>query len=287
VADALVPGDSPAWDDLATWTGSIVREDDGRWRLFYTGVDRAGGGLVQRIGTAVSDDLYVWRREGEPDDPRAGLLLEADPRWYEQLAERAWMDEAWRDPWVLRDPDGDGWHMLITARARQGAPDDRGVVGHARSADLRTWTVEPPLTEPGNGFGQMEVTQVEEVEGGWVLVFCCLGSELGRARQEGGEHGGVWVAEAAGPLGPFDVAGAYRLTDESFYAGRLVRDRQGAWVLLAFHHTGPDGEFVGGLSDPMPVRRDPAAGGRLTVVTDVPATGDPVADQWHEAAVTP
>ena len=39
----------------------------------------------------------------------------------------------------MPDPDGDGWHMLITARAAHGPVDDRGVVGHAWSADLRTW----------------------------------------------------------------------------------------------------------------------------------------------------
>jgi len=40
VADALVPADGPRWDDLATWTGSIVRGPDRRWYMFYTGVSR-------------------------------------------------------------------------------------------------------------------------------------------------------------------------------------------------------------------------------------------------------
>lgn len=37
VVDALVRGDAPAFDELATWTGSVVRGDDGLWRMFYTG----------------------------------------------------------------------------------------------------------------------------------------------------------------------------------------------------------------------------------------------------------
>ena len=45
VADALVPADAPAWDDLATWTGSVVRGPDRRWYLFYTGISRADDGL--------------------------------------------------------------------------------------------------------------------------------------------------------------------------------------------------------------------------------------------------
>jgi Glycosyl hydrolases family 32 N-terminal domain len=63
VPDALVAAQAPGFDALAMWTGSVVRGDDGRWRMFYTGVDQAGAGLTQRIGVAVSEDLYVWRTE--------------------------------------------------------------------------------------------------------------------------------------------------------------------------------------------------------------------------------
>jgi hypothetical protein len=33
------------------------------------------------------------------------------------------------DPWLFADPDGDGWHILITARANHGPTDDRGLEG--------------------------------------------------------------------------------------------------------------------------------------------------------------
>lgn len=268
VEDALVPSDAPAWDDLATWTGSVVRGDDGRWRMFYTAVDRATQGLVQRIGVAVSDDLYEWHRVGD------GLLLEADARWYEKLADNAWFDEAWRDPWVMRDPQGDGWHMLVTARTRTGPTDARGVIAHATSRDLSTWTVQPPLTAPGHGFGQLEVLQVEQVDGQHVVVFSCLGTELSPQRRTSRDHhtgdGGIWAAPAAGPLGPFDLASAYRLTDETLYAGRLVRDRRGRWNLLAFRRLDDDGAFVGELADPMPLHR--AGTGRLRATELRPAT---------------
>jgi beta-fructofuranosidase len=118
--DALVHSDAPAWDDLATWTGSVVRGPDRGWRMFYTGVSHQEKGLVQRIGMAESADLITWTRA------HAGPLLEADPRWYERLDLTAWSDEAWRDPYVFHDPGGDGWHMLITARVPDGAADGRG-----------------------------------------------------------------------------------------------------------------------------------------------------------------
>jgi beta-fructofuranosidase len=253
VDDALVAADSPAWDDLATWTGSVIRDGEGRWRMFYTGVDRAGGGLVQRIGAAVSDDLHTWHREGH--DP----LLQADHRWYETLEDQAWSDEAWRDPWVMPDPGGSGWHMLITARANTGPADARGVVGHATSPDLATWTVRPPLSRPDHGFGQLEVLQVAMVDDEFVVVFSCLGAELAAERrrpyQQPAGSGGIWAAPADGPLGPYHLEHAYRLTDESLYAGRLVQDRAGRWNLLAFHRLDADGAFLGGLSDPMPLGR--------------------------------
>jgi beta-fructofuranosidase len=62
----------------------------------------------------------------------------------------------------------------------------------------------------------------------------------------------VWSLVADSVTGPFDLSKATPLTDDSLYVGRLVRDRDGAWVLLAFHNEGPDG-FIGSISDPMPV----------------------------------
>ena len=174
--DALVHADSPAWDDLATWTGSAVQDPAGGWRLFYTGLSHAEHGLVQRIGVAVSDDLLIWRRVS--DKP----LLEADSRWYEKLDRVGWLEEAWRDPFVFADPDGDGWHMLITARVPHDGPTARGVIGHARSADLVGWEIQPPLSEPA-GFGQLEVPQVAMVDGQPLLVFSCWPDRMDSERR--------------------------------------------------------------------------------------------------------
>jgi beta-fructofuranosidase len=258
VADALVPADRPAFDDVATWTGSVVQGPDRRWHMFYTGAGSTENGLVQRIGHAVSEDLHSWRR-----DP-AGPVLEADPRWYETLGTSTWGDQAWRDPWVFADPAGDGWHMLITARATDGPVDDRGVIGHAQSADLVTWIPRPPLTKPGAGFGQLEVPQVEQLDGRSVLLFSCLRSELAASRRATDASGGVWAVTGDGPLGPFDPGAAHPVTDRSLYSGRIIRDPQGRWVLLAFRNTTSDGAFIGELSDPMPVELTPD--GRLTIV---------------------
>src|SRR5439155_17008157 len=166
--DAVVHADAPAWDDQAVWTGSVVRGPDGQWYLFYTGVGRAGRGYDQRIGVAVSADLLTWHRAA------AGPLLAVEPRWYES---RGAAGGAWRDPFVFADPDGDGWHMLITARARTGPAGGRGVVVYARAADLLHWEVQPPLSAPA-GFGHLEVIQVQVLGGQPVLIFSCRPIEI-------------------------------------------------------------------------------------------------------------
>ncbi len=98
--------DAPAFDDLATWTGSIVRHPDGRSFMFYTAstlVPEASANL-QSIGYAVSTDLFEWHKAPGPALQADGLMHER----YAPPPEGNWHDEAFRDPWVLRDPGGDG-----------------------------------------------------------------------------------------------------------------------------------------------------------------------------------
>jgi beta-fructofuranosidase len=246
VGDVLAASEAPAFDDLATWTGSVVRGHD-RWWLFYTGVTLVDERIRQTIGAATSTDLLVWHKE--PSSP----LVTADERWYERLGGGDWHEEAWRDPWVFADPDGGGWHMLLTARANHGPADDRGVLGHASSPDLRRWEVGPPRSRPGSGFGHLECPQVASVDGRLVLVFSCLDPQFSAARRATGAAGGILYVPTDSPAGPFDVAAARLLTSDAFYCGRIVHDRSGQPVLLAFRYHDQARQFLGELSDPMPV----------------------------------
>jgi beta-fructofuranosidase len=248
--DALVHGDPPSFDQTAIWTGSVIQGPAGTWYMFYTGTTVTDdGSLLQQIGLATSGDLFHWVKD------RRNPLVRADPRWYQTAGGKSpRQDENWRDPWVMADPEGDGWHLLVTARANFGPDDDRGVVGHARSADLLAWDVQPPLSAPGAGFGHLEVCQMANVDGRDVLVFNCLPSEFSHKRRAAGVTGAIWAAPAESPLGPYDIAGAVPLTDDRYYVGRLIQDPTGGWVLLAFENKDEDGLFVGALSAPMPVR---------------------------------
>jgi len=260
VVDALVRSDAPAFDDLATWTGSVVQHPDGRWFMFYTGasLDPASGANIQSIGYAVSSDLYTW-------DKAPGPVLEADGRWYEKWApppEGNWHDEAFRDPWVFADPAGDGWHMLITARSAFG-PDsdpsdrvDRGVVGHAWSPDLESWELREPLSSPGQGFGQLEVFQTHVVDERQVLLFNCMAGDASDRVKATGTEGGVWIASAESPLGPFDIAGAQRIDDPTLYVGKFIDDRGTGETMFMALRNETGGSVVGEITDPYAVSWD-------------------------------
>lgn len=243
--DAIAPRESPGWDDKTTWTGSVVRGPSGRYHLFYTGSSRSEDAMIQRIGRADSDDLVRWERFG--DEP----LVEADSRWYEKFDGTNWHDEAFRDPWVLADPQGNGWHMLMTARCKEGDAFSRGVVGHAWSADLDTWEVRPPLSGPGK-FGQLEVLQYVELGGVPHLAFCCGVTELNLDMHPDGQRGGMWLVEGESLLGPWDLNRARRVDHDSLYAARVITDIDGKQRFVGFSDMVNE-EFVGEILDPVDI----------------------------------
>jgi beta-fructofuranosidase len=239
---ALHPGCTGAFDAGATWTGSVVRGDDGRWHMFYTGTSFLRPGAhdnVQVIGVATSFDLHTWEK-----DP--SVELRADPRWYEKLGDSSWPEEAWRDPWVYQDASG-GWHMLITARSNTGDASDRGVVGHASSPDLETWTVQPPLTEAGEGFGHLEVPQRVTIDGRHLLLFSVHESLVSAERHGAAASTGTWVAPWSDRI---RLDEATNLTGPDLYSGRVI-DHGGSPALLAFRPFDRQGAFLGGIIDPI------------------------------------
>lgn len=262
--DALRPGPPGSWDDLAIWTGSAI-EHDGRWSMLYTGVTRADGGLIQRIGLAISDDLVHWTKHA------ANPVLEADPRWYEQLDLTRWRDQSWRDPCVFRLPGDRFFHALITARSRTGSADGAGVLAHARSVDLTEWEVLPPVTVEGE-LAQVEVPQLVRLNGRYEILVSCLAEDHSserRARLGVPGQTGTFILSADAPLGPYSPATGPVLAPDGplgpLYAGKLVETEPGDWRFLAFRGDG-DRAFLGELTDPLPVRHQEDGG----IVVEVP-----------------
>jgi beta-fructofuranosidase len=267
--DALRPGEPGSWDDIATWTGSVIRHD-GLWHMLYTGTGTSDAGLVQRVGLATSDDLVRWTKH--PANP----VLEADGRWYELLDLTRWRDQSWRDPWLFPGPDGDGIHALLTARTQEGAPDGAGVIGHARSSDLVHWEVLPPVTPPGD-FAQVECPQLVEVNGRELILFSCLEEDHSAARRARLGRTGATGTFTFAKVGDSFVPSAGPIADPEgptgpLYAGKLVELEPGDWRFLGFRGAG-DRDFVGELPDPFPVRV--GEDGELHVMADVPLPTSP------------
>ncbi len=151
--------------------------------------------------------------------------------------------------------------MWFTARAKEGAPDGRGVVGTAWSADLVNWRSEPPVTEPGD-FGECEVPQYFAAGGRFYLLFSSSARRTSAARlsrlaatgeaAETGTH--YFLSEnPRGPwrLGPMPFLAGDALS--SLYAGRVAEDPSGRRVFLGFRGDSPADGFVGSISDPIPL----------------------------------
>lgn len=200
--------------------------------------------------------MHTWKRVG------SGLCLDLEgpnARHYEvEHAIGHWHDRAMRDPWVMRDPHGDGWLMYFTARAPGIAePNAGGAIGFATSQDLNEWVLQPPVFI--GDYGQLEVPQVFEINGKWYCLFCTAAEHWSEARkvQAGvppvtGNH----YLMADDPRGPWHVAPGF--LDGGIpcrrYAGRIVPTEKGL-MIIGFDDNGRD-NFVGELRDPEPVGVD-------------------------------
>ena len=251
----LKPSTGPAWDDYTTWTGSVVQDDAGLWHLFYTGSMRSEDGMNQRIGHATSSDLQHRERVG---DGQCLDLEGANADLYEvDMATSQWHDRAMRDPWVMKNPDGDGWLMFFTARA--GGIEEAnagGAIGFATSPDLVSWTLQRPVFV--GGFGQLEVPQVFEIDGRWYCLFCTAADHFSKAQAgltPGGPVTGNHYLIAESPRGPWKIAPGF--LDGSLpckrYAARINKLPEGGLVIMGFADR-PDGiNFIGHVMDPEPV----------------------------------
>lgn len=258
--DVLHPSKNVAdWDSASTWTGCVIYHNN-IWYMLYTGVNRQENGLIQRIGLATSTNLIDWEKyAAEP-------VLVADPQWYEMLELDMWYDHVWRDPWVFKL--NGRFHAFITARSNQGHKSARGVIGYAWSDDLIQWQVGPPVTTPGE-FSYMEVPQLVEINGRYYLIFCVGKDEYAEYRRQ--RSGiklvtGIHYMVSDQPFGPFKFStDEFLLGDEvgSRYAGKIIRNPHGNWVLMSSHAWTDNGGFIGDLADPIPLHIAPD--GRLHI----------------------
>jgi beta-fructofuranosidase len=265
-----------AWDDLSIWTGSIIQSPlDDRYYLFYTSRRKADHLIwtphewqrSQNIGVAVSDDLDQWHRLGTPNRviPNPGPIAPFD-------------GVNWRDPYVIYNADDQQFYAFICAHT-QGEAEAGGIIAYVTAPNLIDWSPQPQILMTSHDFYQMEVPQLfwritEEGTKRLYLLFCAQAKDCSRHwRQQGkaAQTGTYYRVSRPLPIDhPVDYQtipwqGDAELLVEGFYAGKLIwkfTDAQTALTLqsdtivkfLGFQWSDQADRFVGGISDPMPVR---------------------------------
>ena len=193
------------FDDLAIWTGSVVHDGE-QWRMFYTAVSNAGHHIYdQRVGVGgLRRPAALGARRlgaGRAPSTAAGTRTSPTPRPPPRARTSRGPARPGATRWSSPTRTATAGTCSSRARARDAARNDDGVVAHATSPDLETWTLGPPLCEPGAGFGQLEVLQNKEIDGRWVLVFTCHPQEMTAERIARTGDYCTWSVPGPGPLG--------------------------------------------------------------------------------------
>ncbi|RNI35281.1 glycosyl hydrolase family 32 [Hanamia caeni] len=160
VKNALFVGNPGEWDDDMLWTMDVV-EVNGKFEMYYTGLQRRDRGVISRIGLATSDNLLDWEKsekdifpispkgifyENETDNPRKWLSFR-DPFWYKYKNEI---------------------YLLVCARSITGPVSRRGCVGLVKITN-DVVELRPPLVYPMM-YDDIECPCIFELKGRYYII---------------------------------------------------------------------------------------------------------------------
>lgn len=243
VENSLFIGHPGAWDDSMLWTMHVSPDPYGvcKWRMFYTGLSRRDSGMKQRIGMAVSDDLYTWQKcpvnwvdrrsplpydlPGRPTsppfafDPDSDLPLAPPSKYYESEMDegRHWI--SWRDPFYYHE-DGRGF-LLCAGRVRNGPVVRRGCVAVMEEVGRGKFAALPPLHHPAL-YDDVEVPCLLKIQGEYYLI--------GSIREDAKVR--YWHTHKIGE--PWRSYHDNVLLASGNYAGRITQDDHG-YLLWNFY----------------------------------------------------
>jgi beta-fructofuranosidase len=279
VDNALFIGHPGSWDDLMLWTMHVTPcpHHPGQWRMFYTGLSRRDQGMKQRVGLAVSDDLYTWRKVGvkwedrrgvedpeaiksirakidhshassivSPDDSNSCFPLAPDADFYEASIddERGWV--SFRDPFFYQEQDR-GW-LLVAGRVNEGPLVRRGCVAVLEEVSPQHFQAQPPLHHPGL-YDDIEVPNLLKLEDEYYLI--------GSIREDSKIR--YWHTDRLDK--PWRSYYDNVLLAKGNYAGRICRDEEG-YLLWNFFSENIQDRTVNNLMPP-PKRLIRASNGQL------------------------
>mgnify|MGYP006229618747 FL=1 len=121
------------------------------------------------------------------------------------------------------------------------------------------WRSTKPLF--GGFFSQLEVPQIFKVENKWYCLFCNHPEDWSnefKQNYNGPNKRGTHYLIADKFEGPWKLAPGPYLTTNSeteLYAGRVI-EKDEKCFFMAFLHDDEDGNFIGEISDPIPINFD-------------------------------
>jgi beta-fructofuranosidase len=197
---ALAPGEG----DDGIWTGSLVTDDSGAARIFYTSTAHPDFGIGRIREARPADDGWIDWLKG---DFVADAPSELDVLVY-------------RDPFVIKEPGG--WRMFVGA----GLADGTAAALSYRSADLDAWEYEGIAAQRSVGerepvwMGSLwECPQIVELDGRHVLISSVWEDDVLH-------YAGYGVGRYSD--GRFEADTWGRLTyGPSYYAPSFFRDAEG------------------------------------------------------------
>jgi beta-fructofuranosidase len=263
-----------AWDDLAIWTGSIIRSPlDERYYLFYTSRRKADVPVwtphewqrSQNIGVATSTNLSDWQRLAP------NSLVIPNPGSNDQFD-----GVNWRDPYVVYHPQEELFYAFICAHTESGQ-DAGGIVAYVTSPDLAHWTASPQILVASGDFYQMEVPQVFWRDRGdgyrqCYLIFSaqdkdCSRHWRGQTASRKAVTGTYYLVSEPMPVDQpitFQAVpwrNSAQLLSPRFYSGKVIWPEiynpspltsaaTDIAIFYSFQWNDEAGQFVGGLADP-------------------------------------
>lgn len=202
VKHAIFVGHPGEWDDDMLWTMDVSRTEQG-FEMHYTGLKLADKGVVQKIGRAVSKDLYDWEK-----DNNYNLPIESAGPFYEGLDNnpRTWL--SFRDP--FRFVHNNEIYLLMCARGSHGPISRRGVVGLAK-LEADGYKLQKPLLNPF-AYDDIECPCLIVLKGNYYLI--------GSIREDIKVR--YWYSETF--EGPYRSFHSDVLMPQGNYAARIIRD---------------------------------------------------------------
>ena len=207
VKNALFISDPKAWDDDMLWTMHVSPNPykPGSWRMFYTGLCMGERSRIQRIGLALSDDLYNWQKVTSEPYP-----LEIPGEYYENRLDQGRHWVSFRDPFCFQE---DGKVILLAAaRVNKGPVIRRGCVAYLKETEENKFEFGPPLFRPMH-YDDVEVPNIFKLNGRYYLI--------GSIREDVKVH--YWWADKI--EGPYQNYADNVLLPQGNYAARVSAEK--------------------------------------------------------------